>query len=78
MDADTYVVEYMIRERATNARARARVAALLADGNGSQGPEPSRRSSQSVEDNVPKDALRTLAREIFHAFRDRTRIAKHS
>jgi len=38
MDADCYVVEHMIRDRLINARARARVAALLMNADGSQGP----------------------------------------
>ena len=38
MDADCYVLEYMIRDRLTNARARARVAALLVDASDSQSP----------------------------------------
>jgi len=38
MDADCYVLEYMIRDRLTNARARARNAALFVDASDSQGP----------------------------------------
>ncbi len=37
MDADSYVVEYMIRDRMIEARARAREAALRMDAKGSQG-----------------------------------------
>jgi len=38
MDAEAYALEYMIRDRLRSAEARARVAALLADANPSQGP----------------------------------------
>ena len=76
MDAACYVLEYMIRDRLTNARARARIAALFVDASDSQGPNTARTQfTDSGEGLVNR--VRKVAGEIAQALAGRTRIAKH-
>ena len=77
MDADCYVVECMIRDRLINARARARVAALLVDANGPQGQNAIETRLTDLGRELV-NGLRKVAGQIRHALPGRTRIAKHS
>jgi len=77
MDADCYVVEYMIRDRQINARARARAAALLAEVNGSQGPKAVKSRYTDLGRELVNGVRKVLGK-ISHALPGRTRIAKHS
>jgi len=76
-DMDSYVIEYMLRERLTNARARARVAAQLRDANGPRRHDVVKTRFARLRGELVK-GLRTMAGEISHARPGGTRIAKHS
>jgi hypothetical protein len=77
MDADWYVLERMVRDRLIEARAKARVAALLAEANYS-------RRSWSVRTRLMGlgrelvNTVRKAAAEISHSLPGRPRMAKHS
>jgi hypothetical protein len=77
MDADCYVLEYMIRDRLTSARARARNAALFVDASDSQGPNAVKTRFTDPGKGLVK-RVRKVVGEISHALPGGTRIAKHS
>ena len=76
MDADCYVVEYMIRDRLNNARARARVAALLGEVDGSRGPDAVKARFTDLGRELV-NGVRKVTGKISHALPGRARIAKH-
>jgi len=77
LDADGYVIEYAIRDRLVDARARARTAALLF-----QAKDPPRSKRVDARLAALGRALgnraRTVSADISHALRGRARVAKHS
>ena len=76
MDADYYVIEFMVRERLLQARERGRVAALLMDAKHGQGQDPVETRFTHLRRELV-NGIRKVAGEIFHALPGRTRIAKH-
>jgi hypothetical protein len=77
MDADCYLVEYMIRDRLGNARARAQAAALLLQANNSQPPKRIETRFTDLGRELV-NTVRKAAVEIFQALPGRARVAKHS
>ena len=77
MDADCYVVEYMIRDRLINARARAQVAALGLEADNSRPPTSVETRSTDLGRQLV-NIVRKAAGEIFRALPGRARIAKQS
>ena len=75
VDADYYVLEHMVRDRLINARARARVAALIAEAAGSPGPGAVTTRFRNLRRQLV-NGVRNAVREISHALPGRTGIAK--
>jgi len=76
MDADYYVIEFMVRERLLAAREKGRVAALLMEARRGQG----RSAVETRLTHLRRELLngiRKVAGEIFHVLPGRPRIAKH-
>lgn len=77
MDADCYVIEYMMRERLINARVRARGAARLAHAVDSQGPDAVKTRFTDPGRGLV-NGVRELVAEIAHTLPGWARVAKHS
>lgn len=77
MGADWYVLEHMVRDRLIDARAKARVAALLAQANYSRRPESVRTRLMGLGSAL-MNTVRKAAAEISHSVPSRPRMAKHS
>jgi hypothetical protein len=77
MDADYYVIEFMVRERLLAAREKGRVAALLMDARRGQGRSAVDTRFTHLRRELVK-GMRKVAGEIFHVIPGRTRIAKLS
>ena len=76
MDSEWYLIEYLIRDRLTDARARARTAALLRQANDS--PRSKRDARLAALGGVLGRNARKVGAAIAHALRGRARIAKGS
>ena len=77
LDADGYVIEYAIRERLVDARARARTAALLFQAKNF--PRSKRVETRlAALGRTLGVSARSVRAEISHALRGRARVAKHS
>ena len=70
------VLECMIRDRLSDARTRARVAALLVDANGSQDPNTAKVRLTDLGGALV-EGVRKVMSEISHTLPGRARIAKH-
>jgi len=66
MDAELYALEYMIRDRLSNDRERARVAALLADAKRSQSPNAVTTRFTNLGRRLV-NGVRRVPGELFHA-----------
>jgi hypothetical protein len=77
MDADWYVLEYMVRDRLIDDRAKARVAALLAQANHSRRPRSVRTRLMGLGRELV-NTVRKATAEIPHSLPGRPRMAKHS
>ena len=76
MDADYYVIEFMVRERLLAAREKGRVAALLMNARrGQDGSAVETRLTHLRRELA--NGVRKVAGEILHAIPGRTQIAKH-
>ena len=77
LDADGYVIEYAIRERLVDARARARTAALLFQAKNF--PRSKRVETRlTALGRTLGVSARSVRAEISHALRGRARVAKRS
>ena len=70
MDAELYALEYMIRDRLSNDRERARVAALLAEARRSQGPNDIKTVFPGPGRHLGRGVQRMVG-ELFHALSGR-------
>ena len=76
MEADDYVVEYLIRQRLIDVRAKARVAALLHETHGAQRPTAARTRLRDVRSWI-RTGMQKAVGEIVHALPGQARSAKH-